>query len=116
MPKHAEIVRLINKYYYEHYKHLWEGEKNTMSDPASDHWYEEVYIPQQSRPLRRPTTTTWDVVRQDILSREEGGALKYGKYLTPNTDEDMLQHAYEEALDLVVYLKTMLLQRDRDKK
>ena len=24
MPLHNEIVQLINKYYYEHYRHLWE--------------------------------------------------------------------------------------------
>lgn len=24
MQKHSEIVRLINEYYYEHYKYLWE--------------------------------------------------------------------------------------------
>lgn len=29
MPKHAEIVRMINEYYYEHYKHLWEEDQKT---------------------------------------------------------------------------------------
>lgn len=27
MPKHNEIVRLLNEYYYEHYKHLWEEDQ-----------------------------------------------------------------------------------------
>lgn len=27
MPKHSEIVRLINEYYYEHYKQLWEEDQ-----------------------------------------------------------------------------------------
>lgn len=31
MPKHNEIVRLINEYYYEHYKHLWEEDQETRS-------------------------------------------------------------------------------------
>lgn len=50
---------------------------------------------------------------EDILHREAMGASKYGKYLTADTDEDMLQHAYEEALDLTVYLKTLLNQRNK---
>ena len=54
--------------------------------------------------------TTWDFVKRDIVARETMGALKYGKYLTPNTDEDMLQHLYEELLDATVYIKTLILQ------
>lgn len=27
MPLHAEIVKLINQYYYEHYKHLWDEDQ-----------------------------------------------------------------------------------------
>ena len=32
MQLHSEIVQLINRYYYEHYKHLWEeGEKEAQA-------------------------------------------------------------------------------------
>lgn len=82
-----------------------------MSDAASDEWFHEVYLTQQGE----GKVTGWDFVREDITAREEMGFLKYGKYLTPNTSEDMLQHAYEEALDLVVYLKTLLLKREKGK-
>jgi GH35 family endo-1,4-beta-xylanase len=82
-----------------------------MSDPMSDEWFYEVYLPQHGE----GKVTTWDYVKEDITQREEMGALKYGKYLTPCTKEDMLQHAYEEALDLVVYLKTLILQREKEK-
>jgi len=58
--------------------------------------------------------TSWDVVKEDIDQRERMGYNKYGKYLTVKTDEDMLNHAYNEALDLVVYLRTLLLQRGKD--
>ena len=27
MPLHSEIVKMINRYYYEHYKHLWEEDQ-----------------------------------------------------------------------------------------
>lgn len=54
---------------------------------------------------------SWNEVIKDMLDRNEFGANKYNKYLDRNTNEDMLQHAYEEALDLAVYLKTLILQR-----
>ena len=56
---------------------------------------------------------SWNAVMQDMLERNEVGAKKYNKYLNPNTSEDMVQHAYEEALDLAVYLKTLIMQRDQ---
>jgi|LakMenEpi03Aug12_release.lakeMendotaPanAssembly.Ray.scaffolds.fasta_scaffold377637_3 hypothetical protein len=58
--------------------------------------------------------TSWDYVLEDIAKREKMGYNKYGKYLTANTNEDMLNHAYNEALDLVVYLRTLLLQKETD--
>lgn len=80
-----------------------------MSDNMSEQWYTEVYLKQQEE----AEGSTWNAVRKDIDERESMGAKKYGKYLTTNTDEDMLQHAYEEALDLTVYLKTLLEQRKK---
>lgn len=56
--------------------------------------------------------TSWDYVLEDIAKREKMGYNKYGKYLTVNTDEDMLQHLYEELLDATVYIKTLLMQRN----
>jgi len=58
--------------------------------------------------------STWNAVRDDISSREQMGALKYGKYLTKHTPEDTLQHLYEELLDAVVYIKTEILKRSED--
>lgn len=55
--------------------------------------------------------TTWTNVIEDIVKREKMGYNKYGKYLSKHTDEDMLQHLYEELLDATVYIKTLLLQR-----
>lgn len=59
----------------------------------------------------KPIKTTWDWVKEDIARREQMGYHKYGKYLTPATDENMLQHLYEELLDSVVYIKTEILKR-----
>lgn len=56
-----------------------------------------------------PTSTT--LVVKDILDRENFGYNKYGKYLTVDTDENMLQHLYEEILDSAVYIRTLIEQR-----
>ena len=44
-------------------------------------------------------------IYQDLQERNERGLNKYGHYLDDNNYQDMLQHAYEEALDLTQYLK-----------
>jgi len=52
----------------------------------------------------------WAYVVEDMLQRNEVGAAKYNRYLLADCPDNMLQHAYEEALDLAVYLKTQLLK------
>ena len=44
-------------------------------------------------------------VIDDLASRAERGYKKYGTTLYENNHQNMLQHAYEEALDLAQYLK-----------
>lgn len=48
----------------------------------------------------------WPLVIKDMINRNEEGAKKYNRYLQTDCPDQMLQHAYEEALDLAVYLKT----------
>ena len=50
----------------------------------------------------------WPLVIKDMVERNEEGAKKYNRYLKTDCQDDMLQHAYEEALDLAVYLKTQI--------
>ena len=42
---------------------------------------------------------------QDLSSRSERGFKKYNTTLEDNNHQNMLQHAYEEVLDLAQYLK-----------
>ena len=44
-------------------------------------------------------------VIEDLKSRAERGVKKYNTTLGENNHQNMLQHAYEEALDLSQYLK-----------
>lgn len=60
--------------------------------------------------LKQEQTATDDVIK-DLRSREKMGYKKYNKFLTPNTDEDMLNHLYNELLDAGLYLRTLINQR-----
>lgn len=54
------------------------------------------------------------LVCADIAKRQEVGVRKYGRtVLEASGEEDMLQHAYEEALDLAIYLKAELEKEKR---
>ena len=46
-----------------------------------------------------------DLVIEDLTTRAERGHKKYGTTLHENNHQNMLQHAYEEALDMAQYLK-----------
>lgn len=50
----------------------------------------------------------------DLRDRAEEGFKKYKKTLDQSSD-DMLQHAYEEALDLAMYLKTEIKRKEKEK-
>ena len=50
----------------------------------------------------------WPLVIKDMIARNEMGAEKYNRYLQTDCPDSMLQHAYEEVLDLAVYLKTQI--------
>ncbi len=54
-----------------------------------------------------------DMVITDIEARKAIGLERYGTLLRPHNGRDMLQDAYEEALDLCVYLRGCIAERDR---
>ena len=56
----------------------------------------------------------WPMVVKDMLERNEEGAKKYNRYLQTDCPDNMLQHAYEEALDLAVYLKTLIEKQKQE--
>lgn len=49
-----------------------------------------------------------DLVIQDIEERKQLGIKKYGTLLQSGNGRDMLLDAYQEALDLVIYLRGLL--------
>jgi hypothetical protein len=75
----------------------------------------------QPAPTPNDETASWDyvirdiykcgldnhrVLIEDIQRRDEMGARKYGTRLQPYNGRDTLRDAYEESLDLTVYLMT----------
>ena len=52
------------------------------------------------------------IVQQDLQARLEFGIAKYGQPLQPFNGRDALKDAYEEILDLAVYLRQQLWERD----
>ena len=60
------------------------------------------------------TQQVWPLVIKDMIERNEDGAKKYNRYLQTDCPDNMLQHAYEEALDLAVYLKTQIEKQKQE--
>jgi hypothetical protein len=57
------------------------------------------------------TDDVWEAVIADMQARRRVGLDRYGKPVRAADPEDWLQHAYEEALDLAVYLRAEMARR-----
>lgn len=55
-----------------------------------------------------------DYVRKDLEKRAEVGKEKYGTLLRTDNGRDALIDAYQEALDLVMYLRQLLIEEGYD--
>lgn len=53
----------------------------------------------------------WDLVLQDMAERDKIGSERYGTRLQPNNGRNPLIDAYQEALDLVVYLRQAIYEQ-----
>lgn len=51
-----------------------------------------------------------DLLAEDVAERERVGIQRYGTPLQPHNGRDMIRDAYDEALDLVIYLRGALLE------
>jgi hypothetical protein len=57
-------------------------------------------------------TAVWPIVLKDIQARIDFGEQKYGTTLKTHNGRDPLWDAYQEAIDLVVYLRQAILERE----
>lgn len=61
-------------------------------------------VPNESRPI-------WELVIRDMHDRDYMGRQKYGTPLRAGNGRDALVDAYQEALDLCVYLRQAIEER-----
>lgn len=66
----------------------------------------------QPAPQSTAAPAAWSLVMRDMAERDIFGATKYGVRLQPGNGRDALKDAYQEALDLAVYLRTAIYERD----
>jgi hypothetical protein len=67
---------------------------------------------EQPAPKVNKYPAVWDLVIADMVDRDATGQSKYGTSLQPHNGRDALIDAYQEALDLAVYLRQALFERD----
>lgn len=83
----------------------------------SNEYFDEVLINPNNKfgepaPIPNKLEPVWYLVIKDMNLRNEFGRKKYGTPLQPFNGRDVLKDAYEEALDLVVYLRQAIYERD----
>lgn len=66
----------------------------------------------QPPPVKNNNTPIVDLVVQDMLERKRLGIERYGVALQANNGRDALRDAYEEALDMAIYLKQALEEQE----
>jgi hypothetical protein len=90
-------------------------------DEESITWYEcpgggtEIVVNRAAQHEPPPTPGSviiLDLVLKDLQDRANVGKEKYGTYLMAHNGRDALMDAYQEALDLCMYLRQLLYERD----
>lgn len=74
-----------------------------------------MYI-KQPEPKKNVYPEVYKLVTNDLEERYRIGLERYGVALQPFNGRDALIDAYEEAIDLVFYLRQAIYERDNDKK
>lgn len=81
-----------------------------MATRDETHAHELVLEQREPTPNNKPAV--WDLVLADMRARDAEGRRKYGTPLQPHNGRDPLIDAYQEALNLVVYLRQAIYERD----
>lgn len=66
----------------------------------------------QPDPIKNNYPAVWDLVMADMKERDAVGEVRYNTRLQPHNGRDMLKDAYAEVLDLCVYLRGVIYERD----
>jgi hypothetical protein len=71
---------------------------------------EDVNNPEPD-PIKNDGPAIWDLVIADMKARDVDGTRKYGTPLQAHNGRDALIDAYQEALDLCVYMRQAIEER-----
>lgn len=72
------------------------------------------YIIEPQPKPRKGNVDIWPLVLQDIKDKVDSGIVKYGTVLQTDNGRDALLDAYQEAIDLVFYLRQKIEEEKRD--
>jgi len=64
----------------------------------------------QDDPIKNNNVSIWELVFEDMRNRDMEGYKKYGIHLQPFNGRNSLIDVYQEALDLVVYLRQLIYE------
>lgn len=88
----------------------------SLDDATSAEWDHLARLQTPNTPQPAPQHSNhpaaWSLVIADMAGRDVVGSAKYGTRLRPGNGRDNLIDAYQEALDLVVYLRAAIYERD----
>lgn len=70
-------------------------------------------VKDQPDPIPNQSPAIWRLVIQDMEARDNEGRRKYGTPLQAFNGRDALVDAYQEALDMCVYLRQAIEERSR---
>lgn len=70
------------------------------------------YMDEQPAPKPNESKPIWNLVIEDMLARDRVGRKRYGTPLQAHNGRDALSDAYQEALDLCVYIRQAHYERD----
>ena len=78
-----------------------------------DRWWESHLVGAVEQPMPTPNASTpiVDLVLADLRERDRIGRERYGTPLQAHNGRDSLRDAYEEALDLAIYLRQHIEER-----
>jgi len=74
--------------------------------------YNKTKASEYQPPPQKGNVIVVDAVLSDIRERAETGKAKYGTYLETHNGRNALWDAYQEAIDLVMYLRQALLEQE----
>lgn len=101
--RHAVRCQFRNKHHGSHSFQVWPPTNGERPQSVHD----------QPPPVKNDRPAVWDLVMADIKERDEVGTKRYGTRLQPFNGRDAITDAYQEALDMVVYLRQAIEEREQ---